>query len=310
MRAKILIIMHVNYCEQGQTLDEISLKAVAWGFDGVEFRQKRTGVKESAEEYLDALLRAQKRSGLKIVIFGSPGPDLMTPDPARRAREVEEVKSFYRLAARRFKLSVCNTFTGPLKNPDASVPYYIYEKQGSAVATPDQWKWAVEGFKSLGALAAELGFRFAFETHMTYLHDLPATARQLVDRIGCPSVGVNLDYGNTVYFPKHPSLKEAISEIGPSLYYVHLKNCQISDGNERARVGLADGDINHREYLRLLAEAGYRGPLCIEAPRPGDREWYARQDIAYLKSVIADLAKPTVLKKARSRRARGAKGAS
>ena len=301
MDKKTPIIMHINYCEQGQTLDEICLKAVAWGFDGVEFRQKRGGVKETAEEYLDALARAQKRSGLKMVIFGSPGPDLMTPDAAKRAREVEEVSNFYRMAARRFKLTVCNTFTGPLKNPDAAVPYYIYEKQGSAVATPDQWKWAVEGYKVLGALAAELGFRFAFETHMTYLHDLPAVAKKLVDRIGCPSVGVNLDYGNTVYFPKPPSLKEVIGQVGPSLYYVHLKNCQISDGHERARVGLADGDINHREYLRLLAEAGYRGPLCIEAPRPGDREWFAKQDIAYLKSLIADLAKPVGSKKPRAK---------
>ena len=33
------IIMHVNYCEQGQTIEEICEKAVKWGFDGVEFRR-------------------------------------------------------------------------------------------------------------------------------------------------------------------------------------------------------------------------------------------------------------------------------
>lgn len=40
------VIMHVNYCEQGQTLEEICRKAVGWGFDGVEFRRKRSDGQE------------------------------------------------------------------------------------------------------------------------------------------------------------------------------------------------------------------------------------------------------------------------
>ena len=55
----------------------------------------------------------------------------------------------------------------------------------------DQWKWATE-FKELGKLANELGFRFAFETHMNYIHDTPAAAKKLADLIDEPSVGVNL----------------------------------------------------------------------------------------------------------------------
>ncbi len=30
--------MHINYCEQGQTIPEICEKAASWGFSGVEFR--------------------------------------------------------------------------------------------------------------------------------------------------------------------------------------------------------------------------------------------------------------------------------
>jgi sugar phosphate isomerase/epimerase len=39
-----------------------------------------------------------------------------------------------------------------------------------------------------------------------------------------------------------------------------------------------------------LKEAGYDGPICIEAPRSGDREWFAQADIAYLKALLKDLA--------------------
>ncbi len=283
------IIMHVNYCEQGQTLPEMCRKAVDWGFDGIEFRRRRSGVQEEPEAYLDAVAGAAKGAGLKQVLFGGPGVELMTEDEAKRRAEVEAAVRFYRLAAERVKLSVCNVMAGSLRNPDRGIPYSEYSRHGSAVATEDHYRWAAEGFKVLGRMAEELGFRFAFEIHMGYLHDLPASTKRLVDMIGSPAVGALLDHGNVVYFPGAPSLREGIPLLGKGLFYVHLKNSVgIRDGG-RVPTGLGEGEINHREYLRLLKENGFSGPVCIEAPRQGDREWYARQDIAYIKSVIEDV---------------------
>lgn len=282
------IIMHVNYCEQGQTIEEICFKAVEWGFDGVEFRRKRNGIVENVEEYLDSIAKAVAKSGLKEVIFGSPGPNLMVKDEKKRQQEIEEAINFYKLASERIKLSVCNTFTGTLVNEDKGVSRSDYDKHGSYAASEEQWRWAAEGFKHLGRLAEELNFKFAFETHMNYIHDLPAAAKKLVDMIANPAVGVNLDYGNAVYFKGAPSIKETISQVGASLFYVHLKN-SIGLMNSRIPTGLGEGEINHREYLRLLKATGYTGPICIEAPRSGDREWYAKQDIAYIKSLLKDL---------------------
>ena len=59
-------------------------------------------------------------------------------------------------------------------------------------------------------------------------------------------------------------------------------------GAGRVATGLGEGEINHREYVQLLLQHGYTGPICIEAPRSGDREWYAQQDLAYIKTVLAD----------------------
>jgi sugar phosphate isomerase/epimerase len=283
------VIMHVNYCEQGQSIDEICKKAVDWGFEGVEFRRKRAGASEVPEAYLDQIAKGVSRSGLKTVIFGSPGPNLAVADDRARESEIEAVVNFYRLAAERFKLSVCNTFAGNMMNPAAGVSYFECEKHGSFVASEDQWQYAADGFTILGRLAAELGFRFAFETHMCYIHDLPAPAKKLVDRINHPAVGVNLDYGNAVYFKNPPGLKETIGMLGERLYYVHLKNSVGASDGGRMPSGLGEGEINHRAYLKLLKEAGYDGPVCIEAPRAGDREWFAQADIAYLKSLMRDL---------------------
>lgn len=285
------IIMHVNYCEQGQTIEEICQKAVKWGFDGVEFRRKRSNASESVEEYLDAIEKGVKKYGLKKVIFGGPGANFSASDPAVREAELNEMINFYKLASERFDLSVCNTMAGVVTNTDKSVPAYEYDKHGSFAATEDQWNWAAEGFKVLGKLAEELNFKFAFEAHMNYVHDLPQAAKKLVDMIDVPSVGVNLDYGNTVYFKNIPSLKETIEGLKDRLYYVHLKNSVGLRDGSRFPTALSEGEINHREYIRLLKENNYSGTICIEAPRSGDREWYAKQDLTYIKSVIEDVLK-------------------
>jgi len=285
------VIMHVNYCEQGQTLGEICSKAADWGYDGVEFRRKRARVEETPEQYLDALAESVAKSGLKQVIFGGPGPNFMQADAALRQHELETYQEFFRLATQRFELTVCNTMTGGLQNPDKNVPsgYGHFDKHGSAAAGPEHWQWAAENFRILGDMAEEMGFRFAFEVHMGLLHDLPASSRRLVDEIDRPAVGVNLDYGNVFHFKGHPSLAESIALLADKLYYLHLKNyypMRLSD--ELIPTGLADGAINQREFVKLLVEHDYDGPICVEAPRPGDREWFAQQDLAYIRSVIAD----------------------
>ena len=123
----IPIIMHVNYCEQGQTILEICEKAVSWGYDGVEFRSKRTGVEETTEEYLDSIAEGVRKSGLKYVLFGGPGPNLNKPDKSAREAEIQWAINFFRLASERFKLTVVNT-TGSW-NPTQNSP----NKSGSFI---------------------------------------------------------------------------------------------------------------------------------------------------------------------------------
>jgi len=284
------IIMHVNYCEQGQTIEGICRKAVAWGFEGVEFRRKRTDVQETTEQYLDELERCVRASGLKQVLFGYPGPLLIKQGAAEREREVEEAVGFYRHVAGRFGVDTVNLLTGALHNPDRSVPYFEYTKHGSFIATEEQWEWQVKGCQDMADALRDVDIRFGFETHMVYLHDTVHAVNKLVQRINRPSIGVNLDYGNIVDFEKHPSLEEAVGELRDKIHYVHLKNsAPLRGAPGRMATGLGEGEINNRQFIRLLMAAGYEGPLCLEAPRPGDREWYAPQDLAYIRSVLADL---------------------
>jgi len=274
--------------EQGQSIEEICEKAVKLGYDGVEFRRKMKNM--SDDEYIENLARAVEKSKLKYVLFGGPGVNLMDPEHENRKEEIENAIYFYRKASKYFKLTVCNTMTGPLIN--SSYPYFQYEKHGSNYANEKHWEWAVEGFKILGDIAEELDFYFAFETHMCYLHDTALSTKKLVDLIDKKRVGINLDYGNIICFKEPPPLDEVIKICGDKLYYVHLKNLFKMNGIEYGNYipcALEDGIINNREFLKLLKERNYKSPICIEAPRNGDREYFAKQDILYLKYLLSEI---------------------
>lgn len=282
--------MHINYCEQGQEIEEICQKAVDWGFDGVEFRRRRVGVEETSEDYLDRLESGIQAAGLEHVLFGFPGPLLLNPDADIRKREVDAAVAFYRSVAARFGVTTINLLTGQLQNPDPSISYFDCTKHGSFIASDDQWEWHVEGCRAMADCLSDVDIKFGIETHMVYLHDTAESVRKLIDRIDRPAIGATLDYGNIVNFTDPPSLDETIELLNDSIFYVHLKNSvPVGEGMNRMPTALGEGEINNRLFLALLKKIGYKGPICIEAPRSGDREWYAQQDIAYLKSVLSDL---------------------
>ena len=141
---------------------------------------------------------------------------------------------------------------------------------------------------ALGQAAADLGFLLALEMHPAYLHDTLDSTLKLVEMTAHSAVGVNLDYVNFTALPKLPSMSETLEQIGEKLYYVHLKNIYVPPSGDRLRVGLSEGQVNHREFLSLIDESGYAGPFCLECPRPGDREWFAQQDLAYARSLLTN----------------------
>jgi sugar phosphate isomerase/epimerase len=284
------VIMHINYCEQGQTIPEAFRKAAAWGYDGIELRGPGDAY-ESPQAYIDEVTEAADKSGLKHVLFGAPTANMMLPDGDDRKREVETNIQFYRMAKDQLgeRFTITNAFTGSLFNPVKGVPYEKYELHGSFCATDEQWEWAIEGYRIIGEAMAEIGVRIALETHMCYLHDTPTAAKKLVDQIDNSSIGVNLDYANQLYLASQPTVGEEIETLDSSLFYVHLKNIISRPSCGHFQVGLADGTFNNREFLRELKSTNYSGMIGVEAPRSGDREWFAQQDLAYVRSLLHDL---------------------
>ena len=52
---------------------------------------------------------------------------------------------------------------------------------------------------------------------------------------------------------------------------------------------LEEGIINVREQLTLVRDSGWRGPVCVESPRRGDRLAFLQRDYAYLDRTMREL---------------------
>ena len=284
------LIMHCNYAEQGQSIEQMCALAGRLGFDGIEFRRQRDNLDEKPQAYLDQIAHGVQTHNIKHVLFGAPGPNLVQPDADARRHELDKCIAFYRMAGERFDLTVCNAMTGSLAQP--GMPYTRFEEHGSNIATDAQRDAVTDGYRVLAEVADELDMRFAFETHNVYLHDLPAPTRELIDRISHPRIGVNLDYGNILLHPQGPDIEETFRTLSGHIFLLHLKNMLLIPQRAHDRkipCRLGDGAINNRQLLRLAMAHGFDGPIVIEAPQPGDRERFAKVDLAYLRELMAEL---------------------
>ncbi|MBE6590387.1 MAG: sugar phosphate isomerase/epimerase [Ruminococcaceae bacterium] len=289
------IIMQINYAELAggsfgrRSIGDVCAFAKGLGFDGIEFRGKiPTDLDLSFREYAEKIAKGKRESGLSDILFGFNLLDCTNEE--KRDAQIEDMIEKAKIVREVCGADVCNVSGAWISAREAGTPWYRYDLCGSYAAEARDWDLTADAFSRMAPTLEKIGLRFAFETHMGYVHDLPASARRLVDMIGSPMIGINLDYGNTVYFKERPTTEEAIDTCGDKLFYTHLKNSVSIPGSENLRLptALGEGEINHRAYMQKLVDVGYTGRIGIEAPRQGDRIWYAKCDMAYMKDLLAD----------------------
>ena len=292
------IIMHINFAESGfgcfgkKSIDDICRFAAETGFDGIEFRGAlpKELASLSFREYAEQIAAGKKKYGLSEILFGIAVKECTNTDRDVRERDIAEAIEKAKIAREICGSEVCNTYSVWISSPDPNTPKPGFEFHGSAASNPEQWEMIADAYRRIGAELEKIGLRFAFETHMNYIHDLPAQSKKLVDMIDSPMVGINMDYGNTFLFPVRPSFEEAIDLYGDKLFYAHLKNyITVPGATRKTPASLGGGEINHRAYFEKLNDVGYTGPIGIEAPRPGDRLSFARSDLAYVKRLMTEI---------------------
>ena len=122
------------------------------------------------------------------------------------------------------------------------------------------------------ALAAAHGVRLGLET------ELPGPEyRALVERRHHPALGVCYDTGNAA--ARGYDVAADVRTLGPYLCEVHIKDRKRNGPS----VPLGQGDADFGTFFRAASEAGYRGPLILEAPAGDEPVSVAAAHLAFLK---------------------------
>jgi sugar phosphate isomerase/epimerase len=160
---------------------------------------------------------------------------------------------------------------------------------------PDSHALAVSRLRELARHAASVGVRLSLELYEGTLLSTGAQAARLVEDVGSDSLGINADLANLYRVPERlaEGWLETLRLCLPYMNYWHVKNYRrvehYPDGPFLTwPAALDDGDIDYRLALRMAAESGYGGPVCVEH-YGGDGLSAEQRGLAYLSTLLEDM---------------------
>jgi D-psicose/D-tagatose/L-ribulose 3-epimerase len=173
------------------------------------------------------------------------GLSLISDSPDIRQRTRQHLEDVAKAAAD----AGVGIVAGPLYSPVGYLP--------GRRRTSDEWKWAVEGFQSIGDTLAAQKVTFAIEPlnrFETYFLNTAADAARLSEQIGHPNIGILFDTFHANIEEKN--IAAGYRTVGRQLKHVHT--CE----NDRGIPG--SGHVEWNEVFQALRSLDYDGWLTIE----------------------------------------------
>lgn len=228
--------------------------AAGLGLAGCEVLEVQLG-EDAGPARLHALRRQALTLGLDIYAV-STHQDFVSPDPERRAAQVERTLRSLQLAAE-LGAGCIRVNSGRWK----TIPGFDDFMAAGGLEPPipghsedEAFDWVVDCLGSLVPHAERLGVVLALENHW----GLTARAegvRRIVGALQVPQVGVVMDTGN--YLRTDGDAYAQMRELAPLAVLVHAKS-YIGGGE------WYDLDIDYGRVGAILGEAGYRGYVSLE----------------------------------------------
>ena len=247
-----------------------------------------------------AALRALLDSeGLTLSEFVSTPRGLSSSDPQQRAAAVDH----FRRAA-----DVAVALGTDVINTVSAYPFDLHFPPVTARPLAQVWtvdvprgldwtaNWAayVEMTGQFCAICEERGLRYALESHPYRWVCGAQSMLRLIDHVGSPALGMNLDPSHM--FPMGEMPQVSVYQLAGRVWHTHFSD---NDGATNAHWRPGKGKVDWRALLVALHDTGYSGTLSIELEdvpgvgRPGrtataefDDEY--RQTIAYLGSIAQE----------------------
>ncbi len=214
-----------------------------WGFDGVEI------ARFAFEGFPAARIRAAlEREGLACTFCSALTGEasLISTDASVRAAAREFLVTGIRTAAELGAKVFLGPFCGPVGKLTGQRP------------TENEWKYAVEGFHSLGSELDACDITLAHEPlnrFETYFTNLSGDVFRLCEEAGHPRLGILFDTFHANIEEKDSAA--AIRAVASRLHHVHT--CESDRGIP------GTGQVHWDAVLPALVEVGYDGWLVIES---------------------------------------------
>lgn len=131
-----------------------------------------------------------------------------------------------------------------------------------------QWDgMMLDAFKRVADGLEEAGVRIALDNHGVTTND-GDWQLSLIERVGSPRLGVNLDTMNYRWFGHDLETIDRFYEIlAPHVFHVHMKD-GTGSRQEYKGAALGEGEINLEYAVSLLEKAGYEGAWTAEYEGP------------------------------------------
>jgi D-psicose/D-tagatose/L-ribulose 3-epimerase len=215
----------------------------AAGFDGVE-----VPLFDPAAFAIADIRRGLEENSLECTICSvlTGGTNMISADASVRQKTRTHMEDCIKAAAE----VGARIIAGPLYSPVGFMT--------GARRTADEWKWAVDGYQSLGPVLERHGVIIAVEPlnrFETYFLNTAADAVAFCDQVGNPNVGILFD-------TFHANIEE--KNIGDAYRTVskHLKHVHTCE-NDRGIPG--SGHVEWDDVFQALREVRYDGWLTIES---------------------------------------------
>ncbi len=215
-------------------------------------------------ERIAALRQLLADEGLGLSEFVTTPSGIASADPNRRAAAVEHFRQAVDVACE-LGTGIINSVVAPPF--DLPVPRLLDlpETQEVTVELPKGLDWRagygyyVEALRECAAICEAAGLRYALETHPHRWATTAMSLLRLLDYVGSPAVGVNLDPSHL--FPCGDLPQMAVYELGDRVFHTHFSD---NDGQTNAHWRPGKGKIDWSATLAALHDVGYDGVLSIE----------------------------------------------
>ncbi len=142
--------------------------------------------------------------------------------------------------------------------------------------------WFVDSLERVCDEAAKYNVRVGIEYEPGLLVERASELVEVLERVGSPDLGANLDIGHSYLDGEDP--QRTIDLLRGRIWNVHVED--IRDRKHFHRVP-GDGDLPFAEYFTALRNAGYDGKLTVELySYPDKPEEVGARALAYLSALL------------------------